>query len=164
MADECTDISNVEEVSVCCRWVENGKLTEHFLNILPLKRTNAGSINFILLLLNVLAMKPFSSLISLAWGLMTPLLLLGRNQVFKQGQKKHALMLYLFTDIAISFSWPTCRLQMVHKECLCHTYHIVEILPLLCFSEWSPEAYGSRLICECVCVCVTLFCRFLDEP
>ena len=85
MADECTDISNVEEVSVCCRWVENGKLTEHFLNILPLKRTNAGSINFILLLLNVLAMKPLSSLISLAWGLMAQLLLLGRNQVFKQG-------------------------------------------------------------------------------
>ena len=36
MADECTDISTVEELSIYCRWVEDGIPVEHFLEILPL--------------------------------------------------------------------------------------------------------------------------------
>ena len=43
MADECTDISTVEELSVYCRWVEDGVPVEHFLEILPLKMTDAGA-------------------------------------------------------------------------------------------------------------------------
>ena len=31
MADESTDISSKEELSVCGRWIENGKAVEHFL-------------------------------------------------------------------------------------------------------------------------------------
>ena len=38
MADECTDISTVEELSIYCHWVEDGVPVEHFLEILPLKR------------------------------------------------------------------------------------------------------------------------------
>jgi hypothetical protein len=30
MADECTDISTVEELSIFCRWVEDGVPVEHF--------------------------------------------------------------------------------------------------------------------------------------
>ena len=44
MADECTDISTIEELSIYCRWVEDGVPTEHFLEILPLKRANAEAI------------------------------------------------------------------------------------------------------------------------
>ena len=41
MADECVDVANIEELSVYCRWVENGVTLEHFMEILPLKKMNA---------------------------------------------------------------------------------------------------------------------------
>ena len=43
MADECTDITTIEELSVFCRWVEDGELVEHFFFFffLPLKKANA---------------------------------------------------------------------------------------------------------------------------
>ena len=44
MADECTDIATIEELSIYCRWVENGSLVEHFMEILPLKKADAESI------------------------------------------------------------------------------------------------------------------------
>ena len=31
MADECTDVTNIEELSIFCRWVEDGQPIEHFL-------------------------------------------------------------------------------------------------------------------------------------
>ena len=48
MADECVDVANIEELSVYCRWVENGVPVEHFMEILPLKKTNAQSIYSVL--------------------------------------------------------------------------------------------------------------------
>ena len=33
MADESTDVSSKEELSICARWLENGKAVEHFLGI-----------------------------------------------------------------------------------------------------------------------------------
>ena len=44
MADECTDISTIEELSVFCRWEENGTPTECFLDLLPLTKADAESI------------------------------------------------------------------------------------------------------------------------
>ena len=44
MADECTDVSTVEELSLFCQWIENGEPTEHFIDLLPMKRTDAESI------------------------------------------------------------------------------------------------------------------------
>ena len=45
MADECTDVSTVEELSLFCQWIEeNGETTEHFIDLLPMKRTDAKSI------------------------------------------------------------------------------------------------------------------------
>ena len=38
MAIECTETTTVEELSIYCRWVEDGVPVEHFLEILPLKR------------------------------------------------------------------------------------------------------------------------------
>ena len=42
--DECTDVSVIEELSIFCRWEENGVAVESFLEIIPLKRTNAETI------------------------------------------------------------------------------------------------------------------------
>ena len=44
MADECVDAANIEELSVYCRWVENGVPAEHFMEIFPLNKTDVKSI------------------------------------------------------------------------------------------------------------------------
>ena len=41
MADECTDVTTIEELTSCCRWVESGVPEEHFIEIFPLKKANA---------------------------------------------------------------------------------------------------------------------------
>ena len=43
MADECVDVANIEELSAYCRLVEDGVQVEHFMEILPLKKTDAQS-------------------------------------------------------------------------------------------------------------------------
>ena len=44
MADECTDVTTVEKLSVFCRWEEDGLLVEHFLEIVHLQQADAESI------------------------------------------------------------------------------------------------------------------------
>lgn len=44
MADECTDITTVEELYTFCRWVEDGAPIEQFLGIVPLKKANTLTI------------------------------------------------------------------------------------------------------------------------
>ena len=43
MADKCTDVTTIEELTICC-WVESSVPAEHFIKILPLKKANAESI------------------------------------------------------------------------------------------------------------------------
>ena len=44
LADECQDISTQEELSICGRWLVNGKPEEHFLKVLHVRSTDAGTI------------------------------------------------------------------------------------------------------------------------
>lgn len=44
LADECTDISTIEELSVVIRWVEDGLPVEHFIELVPLKKADANAI------------------------------------------------------------------------------------------------------------------------
>ena len=44
LADECQDISTQEELSICGRWLVNGKPDEHFLTVLHVCSTDAGTI------------------------------------------------------------------------------------------------------------------------
>ena len=44
MADECTDITTLEELSIFCRWVEDGLPVEHFIEIVSLKKADAKTI------------------------------------------------------------------------------------------------------------------------
>ena len=46
MADECTDVSTIEELSIYCRWIENGEATEHYIEIVPPKNAGAENIRF----------------------------------------------------------------------------------------------------------------------
>ncbi len=44
LADECADVSSTE-LSICCRWIVNGKPEEHFLTILHLPALDAATIS-----------------------------------------------------------------------------------------------------------------------
>ena len=44
MADECTDFTTIEELTICFHWEESGVPEEHFIEILLLKRANAERI------------------------------------------------------------------------------------------------------------------------
>jgi len=44
LADECTDISTTEELSVVIRWVENGLPVDHFNELVPLRKADASTI------------------------------------------------------------------------------------------------------------------------
>ena len=45
LADECVDISTTEELSICCRWIVNGKPEEHFLTVLHISALDAANIS-----------------------------------------------------------------------------------------------------------------------
>ena len=45
LADECVDISTTEELSICCRWIVNGKTEEHFLTVLHICAQDAATIS-----------------------------------------------------------------------------------------------------------------------
>ena len=45
MADESTDVSSKEELSICARWEQDNKPVEHFLGIVPAKETIAEAIS-----------------------------------------------------------------------------------------------------------------------
>ena len=44
MSDECTDVTTIEELLIFCCYVEDGQPVEHFLEIVPLKATDAKTI------------------------------------------------------------------------------------------------------------------------
>ena len=43
MADECTDVATIAELSTFCHWVKNGSLVEHFMEILGWKFSDGNS-------------------------------------------------------------------------------------------------------------------------
>ena len=43
MADECTDVTTIEELTICCRWVVSVVPEEYFIKVLFLKKANAES-------------------------------------------------------------------------------------------------------------------------
>ena len=44
MEDECRDVSRIEQLSVCIRYVNNGLITEHFLGFSDMHELDAGAI------------------------------------------------------------------------------------------------------------------------
>ena len=43
MADECTDVTTIEELTICACWMDSG-VQKDFIEILALKKANAESI------------------------------------------------------------------------------------------------------------------------
>ena len=44
MADKCTDVATIEELSSFCHWVGNGSPVKHFIEILGLKNESIYSV------------------------------------------------------------------------------------------------------------------------
>ena len=44
MADECMNVSTIDELSVFCQWVKDGQPVEHFIEIISLKKVDAKTI------------------------------------------------------------------------------------------------------------------------
>ena len=82
MADECTDITAVKELSVFCRWVEDGTPVKCFLVIVPLKKADPES--KYLALVKCIQDKKFPVGNIVEWVLMVLLPLLVKRLVFKQ--------------------------------------------------------------------------------
>ena len=113
MADECTDVSTVEELSLFFRWIENGEPTEHFIKLLPMKRTDAKSIYSALVECLKSKNIQLSNLIGMGFdGAAT---FSGKKSGIQARKKSTNLMLYLFIAIAFNFNWLVCRLQMVQQ-------------------------------------------------
>ena len=43
-SDECTAVATLDELTICCCWVESGEPEENIIEILRLKNANADSI------------------------------------------------------------------------------------------------------------------------
>ena len=114
MADECVDVANIEELSVYCRWVENGVSVEHFMEILPLKKTNAQSIYSVLL--DWLKKKDLQCSKLVGMGFDGAATFAGRNWVCKHVWRSMHLIQSSSSATAISFNWLVFNLQTALRE------------------------------------------------
>ena len=101
MADECTDVSTVEELSIFCRWTENCEPMEHFFELVPLKRANAESIHSVMEECLISKSVQLSKLIGMGFDGATTFS--GKKSGVQARMKSTHRMLYLFTVIAINF-------------------------------------------------------------
>ncbi len=65
IADESTDSASKEELSVCARWLHDGKVVEHFLGIIHVRETTAKSISDHL----IVFLKSLNISLTKLWGL-----------------------------------------------------------------------------------------------
>ena len=85
MADECTDVTTIKELTICCHWVESCVPEENFIEILPLKKANAENIYSTLVVYCREKNNPWEVL--LEWDFMELLFSLVTKQEFKEGWK-----------------------------------------------------------------------------
>ena len=144
MADKCTDVSTVEELSLFCRWIENGEPTEHFIDLLPMKKTDAESIYSALV--ECLKSKNIQLSYHIVMGFNGAATFSGKKSGVQARMKKHSPHA-LFVHCHCHQLQPACLHAANGTTCLCDTNHIVEILLLFTqactITERSPES--SRL-------------------
>ena len=119
MADECTDVSTVEELSLFCRWIENDEPTEHFIDLLPMKKTDAVLVECLKsknIQLNNHIVKGFNGAANFS----------GKKFIWKEVRRP--------SKDEKALTSHQLQLACVHAAngttCLCDTNHIVEILLL----------------------------------
>ena len=114
MAEECVNVANIAELPVNCRWVENGVPVEHFMEIFPLKKTNAQSIYS--MLLDWLKKKDLQCNKLIGMGFDGAATFAGKKLGVQARLKKHHLIQSSSTATAISFNWLVFNLQTALRE------------------------------------------------
>ena len=113
MADECTDVTAIEQLTICCRWMESGVPEEHFIEILPLKKANAESIDSALVEYYREKNIQLGRLIGMGFdGAAT---FSGDKTGVQRRLKELSLMYKLSTVAVMSFNWLLCKLLMLHQ-------------------------------------------------
>ena len=134
MAYECVDIANIEELSVYCRWVENEVPVEHFMEICPLKKTDAQSIYSVLL--DWLKKKDFQCNKLVGMSFDGAAIFAGKKSGVQAHLKKNAPIQSSPTAHVISFNWLVFNLQTALREsstCIPHSLHCGN------FSQFAKE-------------------------
>ena len=114
MADECTDITTVEELSVFCRWEENGLPVEHFLEIIHLQKTDTESIYTPLI--ERLKQKNLQVSRIVGMGFDGASTFSGKKTGVQTRMKKLAPHALLYTATATCYSWLVFKLLIPHQE------------------------------------------------
>ena len=154
MADECTDVTNVEELPLFCRWIENGERTEHFIDLLPMKRTDAESIYSALI--ECLKSKNIQLSNFIDMGIDGAATFSGKKSGVQARMKRHsphALFVHCHCHQLQLACVQAANGTAVIEHVLCDTNHIVEILLLFTqactITERSPESSRLPRIEDC---------------
>ena len=111
MAAECTDIATVEELSVYCRWVEDGLPVEHLLKIIHLPKGDVETIYSAL----IDCLKQKNLQVKKIVG-MEQIHSQGTGMVFKLELRSWHLTPFLSTVTVTCCSWPVFKLLMKLQE------------------------------------------------
>ena len=114
MADECTDITFVEEMSIFCRWEEKGIPEEHFLEIVHLSQANAESIYSAVV--ECLKERQLQINRIVGMGFDGASAISGKRTGVQTRMKTLAPHVYLCTVTATCYSWLVYRLQIPQQE------------------------------------------------
>ena len=141
MADECTDITTIEELSIFCRWVEDERPVEYFLGIAPLTRADATSIHSTLIKflekkeikLNKLIGMGFDGAATFSWKHNGVQSLLRQNSPHVLYVHCHCHLLQLACVQAANHT------KGIKKTCLHNANIIVEIFPLFLKKDCATE-------------------------
>ena len=129
MADECTDVTTVEELSIFCCWVEDGVPVEHFLEIVPLKSADAKTVYSTLVEFLKEKNRQISKLVGMGFnGAAT---FSGKHKGVQSLLKKnspHAVFVHCHCHLLQLACGPAANNI---NGCVCNTDQSVEILPLL---------------------------------
>ena len=110
MADESTDVSSKEELSVCARWVQNGKPVEHFLGIVQAKETTAEAITRYLC--SFLEARNIDLNKMCGLGFDDANTMAGHRTGVQTQLRLYSLVLYTYTAVVTNFNWLLLMLQM----------------------------------------------------
>ena len=121
MADECTDIATIEELSLFFRCTEDGEPVEHFFDIVPLKKADAASIYTTLT--DWLRQKSIQPSKLSEWDLMEQKHFLEPKMESRRDSKRILLKLFVFTVIATCFNFLAFKLPTILLKLNMYTRH-----------------------------------------
>ena len=132
MADECTDVTTIEELPIFCHSVEDGQPVEDILETVPLKATDTKTIYNALIKFMKDKNIQISKLVGM--GFDGAANFSGEHNGVQSLLKKnspHAVFCTLPLPLASTCLCSSIQCHQWDKTCIRHTQHPLEIFPLL---------------------------------